>query len=296
MDDGSEVSGSSRWAAVWGVLRPAVPAVIGAAALTFLFAAVMPMGWVAGISWNLYLDRLSDFFLPPIGNAARLIMALSMATIAALIAGFVALIVARPEEAGLGLLRRRARAGDGEEDDVPSRRRADLHPDDLPRAPIRAGRDLPAGGLGPSTGAIVADEVAAEDVGAEELAVEEVAADAADAVAVDPADWPVEDELVLADLAPIEVDEPGTEPWLQPAELAGPVMPDPADNSLGAMVARFEAGLSRRRQTPTATPAIPGAANAAGTGEDVGEEAGEIDFALEAALSTLQRMNRQAIG
>ncbi len=30
----------------------------GAAALTFLFAAVMPMAWVFGIGWNLYLDRL----------------------------------------------------------------------------------------------------------------------------------------------------------------------------------------------------------------------------------------------
>ena len=85
MDEGSETSGNGRGAAVWGVLRPAVPAVIGAAALTFLFAAVMPMAWVAGISWNLYLDRLSDFFLPPVGNAARLILALAMAAVAALI-------------------------------------------------------------------------------------------------------------------------------------------------------------------------------------------------------------------
>src|SRR3546814_364049 len=44
--------------AVMRALRPAVPAVIGAAALTFLFAAVMPLAWVTGISWNLYLDRL----------------------------------------------------------------------------------------------------------------------------------------------------------------------------------------------------------------------------------------------
>ena len=143
---------------------------------------------------------------------------------------------------------------------MPVRRRADLHPDDLPRAPIRAGRDLPAEGLVPSASAAV------------------------DAPRGD-------DELILADLAPVEVEEPGTEPWLQPAELARPVMPDPADNSLGAMVARFEAGLSRRRPVHAAAPAIP---TPEGGAADEGE--GEIDFALEAALGTLQRMNRQANG
>lgn len=264
MDEGSEVSGSGRQAAIWGVLRPAVPAVIGAAALTFLFAAVMPMAWVAGISWNLYLDRISDFFLPPVGNAARLILALAMAAVAALIAGFVALLVAQPDN-GLAVFRRRVRRSRSDEDYVPVRRRADLHPDDLPRAPIRAGRDLPAEGLVPS--------VPAADV------------------SIDPADWPVGDELILADLAPVEVTEPGTEPWLQPADLARPVMPDPADNSLGAMVARFEAGLSRRRPVQAAAPAIP---TPEGLAADDGE--GEIDFALEAALSTLHRMNRQANG
>lgn len=259
MDEGSEIMGNGRRAAVWSVLRPAMPAVIGAAALTFLFAAVMPMAWVAGISWNLYLDRVSDFFLPPVGNAARLIMALGMATVAALIAGFVALIVARPGASSLSAFRRRAGRSDAGADDVPVRRRADLHPDDLPRAPIRAGRDLPAEGLVPSA-SVPVDEVSHED------------------------------ELVLADLAPVEIEEPGTEPWLQPAELAGPVLPDPADNSLGAMVARFEAGLSRRRVVRAAAPAIPMPEGVASEGE------GEIDFALEAALGTLQRMNRQANG
>jgi len=259
MDEGSETTGNGRRAAVWSVLRPAMPAVIGAAALTFLFAAVMPMAWVAGISWNLYLDRVSDFFLPPVGNAARLIMALGMATVAALIAGFVALIVARPGASGLAAFRRRGGSADADTDYVPVRRRADLHPDDLPRAPIRAGRDLPAEGLVPSA-SVPVDEALHED------------------------------ELVLADLAPVEIEEPGTEPWLQPAELAGPVLPDPADNSLGAMVARFEAGLSRRRVVRAAAPAIPMPEGVAS------EDEGEIDFALEAALGTLQRMNRQANG
>src|SRR3546814_11636337 len=60
-------------------------------------------------------------------------------------------------------------------------------------------------------------------------------------------------------------------------------------SSLGAMVARFEAGLAQRRQTQAATPSTaPALADAAN--EDGSED---IDFALEAALSTLQRLNRK---
>lgn len=263
-------------------LRPAVPAVIGAAALTFLFAAVIPMTWVAGISWNLYLDRLSDLFVPPVGNAARLALALGMAAIASLIAAFVALVLARPDAAGFGALRRgRRAAAETDDGDVLVRRRADFHPDDPPRPPIRAGRDLPAEGLGPLTAP-----------GGDEEAFELSAAGDVE---------PREEELVLADLAPAFDPEPatGNEPWLQPAEIqAGPVMSDPADRSLGAMVARFEAGLARRRHgqaVSAATAAIAGGVAPAGdeTGND---DAGEVDFALEAALGTLQRMNRHAVG
>lgn len=267
MNDESEAPKTSR-AAIWlRALGPALPAVIGAAALTFLFAAVMPMAWVAGISWNLYLDRLSDFFVPPVGNAARLSLALGMALVAALIAGFVALLIAEPEQSGLasiGRIFKRQEAEEAEEadEDAPvRRRRADLHPDDPPRPPIRAGRDLPAQGLGPIT---ATDVPGATD------------------------EYEDADELILADLAPVE-SEPGDAPWLQPVERAGPAMPDPADNSLGAMVARFEAGLTRRR--PVTAPAIP----VPDTAPEAGGEP-EIDFALEAALGTLQRMNRQTAG
>lgn len=271
MDDENEAPKASRTIAVLRALAPAVPAVIGAAALTFLFAAVIPMAWVAGISWNLYLDRLSDVFVPPVGNAARLALAFGMAAVAALIAGFIALLIAEPEQSGLAalgrLMRRNKVVDDDEDGEAPvRRRRADLHPDDPPRPPIRAGRDLPALGLGPIAAPGVA--VPSEPIGVFE-----------------------EDELILADLAPVEADEPGAEPWLQPADRAGPVLPDPADHSLGAMVARFEAGLARRRPESAAAPAIPVPAVAP---EGEGEGEGEIDFALEAALSTLQRMNRQA--
>ena len=65
---------------------------------------------------------------------------------------------------------------------------------------------------------------------------------------------------------------------------------DPADKSLGAMVARFEAGLARRRQDAAAQATAP-----ATTGVAAAEEL-EVDFALEAALSTLHRMTRQSVG
>lgn len=251
---------------LWTALRPAVPAVIGAGALTFLFGALMPMDWIAAISWNLYLDRLSDLFVPPLGNGARLPLALGMAAIAALIGGIVALVLAKPEE--MGLARRkpvRIDAADEDADVAPRRRRADLHPDDPPRPPIRAGRDLPAEGLFPTAPAPEAPIEAEAD----------------------------DDELVLADLAPVEDMAEGEEPWLQPAAIdAGPVLPDPADNSIGAMVARLEAGLARRnRPQAAAAPAIPSPAVPIGE-----EQPEEIDFALEAALGTLQRMNRHANG
>lgn len=269
MDETSENRIGHMGRALLSALQPAIPAVIGAAALTFLFAALMPFAWVSAISWNLYLDRLSDLFVPPIGNGGRLALAFGMAAIAALVAGFVALLIAKPEAAALPSLRnpfrRRAKAND-EGEPVLTRRRVDLHPDDPPRPPIRAGRDLPAGGLD-AFKAAVPESVAADDPASED-----------------------EHELILADLAP-EEDFGADAPWLQPAEMTPPAhAPDPADKSLGAMVARFEAGLARRRQAAIAGAAIPGAAI-----ETTSDEP-EVDFALEAALSTLHRMTRQSVG
>lgn len=268
MEETSENRARDIATALLRALQPAIPAVIGAAALTFLFAAVMPFSWVAGISWNLYLDRLSDLFVPPIGNGGRLALAFGMAAIAAVLAGLVALLIAKPEAAGLSSLRdrfRRTPAEASDDEPVLTRRRVDLHPDDPPRPPIRAGRDLPAGGLGAIGGGVI-DPV------------------------VDEPDVEAADELVLADLAP-EDEFDGDAPWLQPAEMtAPPPLPDPADKSLGAMVARFEAGLSRRRQDAVAKAAIPASDSVALEPEP------EVDFALEAALSTLQRMNRQSVG
>lgn len=273
MDETSENRGKGMASALLRALQPAIPAVIGAAALTFLFAALMPFAWVSAISWNLYLDRLSDLFVPPIGNGGRLALAFGMAAVAALIAGFVALLIAKPDAAGLSSLRNPFRRGsEASDDDEPvfTRRRVDLHPDDSLRPPIRAARDLPAGGL---------DGFEAP-----------VPQRAADAERNESADVAADDELILADLA-TEEDFGADAPWLQPAEMTAPVpAPDPVDKSLGAMVARFEAGLAQRRQAAVARAAIPGADAA------VPVEEPEVDFALEAALGTLQRMARQSVG
>ncbi len=273
MDEIGEQPGKAMTGALLRALRPAVPAVIGAAALTFLFAAVMPMAWVAAISWNLYLDRLSDLFAPPVGNGGRMALALGMAVVAALVAGLVALVAAKP--GGAGWLGRGDDDGfgDGDADEAPlsRRRRADLHPDDPPRPPIRAGRDLPAEGLG-----------SLDRTGSEARAAwspDDGAAEAAEAD--DDAPTPAEPE---GNPMASEAMASGDEPWLQPAELPTPVSPAPVDRSLGAMVARFEMGLDRRR-----------AARATDlSGDDAGTS--EVDFALEAALGTLQRMSREAVG
>src|SRR3546814_16568221 len=96
MDDSVETKRNSKAGALLRALRPAVSAVISAAAMIFLFAAVMPFAWVTGISWNLYLDRLSDLFVPPVGNGGRLVLALGIPVVAALNAGLVPLAPARP--------------------------------------------------------------------------------------------------------------------------------------------------------------------------------------------------------
>ena len=133
------------------------------------------------------------------------------------------------------------------------------------RPPIRAGRDLPAGGLGP----LNADVDAAGHSAEADLWLDEFAEQNAD-------------ELVLADLAP-EDHAAGDEPWLQPAEMTAKPLSAASDNSLGAMVARLEAGLARRRE-PTA-------------GDDMtAPDGATVEPEPEAALSTLQRMTRQSVG
>lgn len=277
MTESSEYRTANKGAVLLRALRPALPAIIGAAALTFLFAALMPMAWVAAISWNLYLDRLAELFVPPVGNGARLALALGLSAVAALIAGFIALLAERPDA-----LRRRSRDADAGDDSVATatRRRSDFHPDDAPRPPLRAGRELPAGGLGPLP------EIAWADASVEQAADVETTSSPAH-----------EAELAVAD-AGSALDTAVDAPWLQPAELpnAAHDVPDASDKSLGAMVARFELGLTRRRDLHGAVPSDPQRDVAMGARSADNDLVGEVDVALEAALGTLSRMNRHALG
>jgi hypothetical protein len=278
---------------IWRGFRPAVPATVGAFALTLLFAAMMPMPWIASLSWNLYLDTIHPIFVPPLGNAARIGIALAFALIAALIALVAALALVKPAVKGNRAMNQRVAArarqtadadSDGEVADADApirRRRVDMHPDDAMVAPIRAERDLPAGGLGP------------------------IRSGDADATAPDGDDAPFElgEELLLdsADEAPSFGNGDASAPFSaasDPAPMSAP-MPtptvDPADNSLNAMVARFESGLGRRRDGAgpvAANPFAPAPAN-----EDAKvDDPQSVDLALEAALSTLQRMSKSAVG
>ena len=238
---------------VLAALRPALPAAVAAFALTFLAAWAIPMDWLSAICWQLYLDTLHPIFVEPLGNATRFALGLGAGLVAALLAMLVALALTTTELRTLWQSRRTvAREGAGDADARPAfvrPRRADDHPDAPPVAPLNALRDLPPEGLVPDAAAPPLSAPPLLAVFESELL-----------------------ELAITDsVAPAEP------------------LPDPADMSLGAMVARFEAGLERRRGRSagmmTANPA----------NEDQDEDP-VIDVALEAALSTLRRMNQSAVG
>lgn len=266
--------------------RPAVPATIGAFALTFLFAAMMPMPWIASICWNLYLDTIHPIFEPPLGNAARVGIALAFATVAALIALVAALALVKPAVKGNRAMNKRVaararQASLAEEDDsgkdsqAMRRRRVDSHPDAPAVAPINAARDLPAGGLGP-VGLRNQPSPAAVSYGLS-------GGDADD-------DFPLDlGEAMLLDSSDATL-ELGADQAVANMPVFADTFPAADDVSLGAMVARFESGLDRRRNRPAGSesPGTPAAANEDG--------APPMDLALEAALSTLQRMSRAAVG
>lgn len=234
-------------------LRPTAPAAFAGFALGLSFALLMPMAWLSAICWNLYLDKLHPIFIEPLGGAARIGVGLGLGVIAMLLAVAAVLALATPAgQARLARFRRRAPATDFGEymgvdepaPNFPRRRSADIHPDAPAVAPINALRDLPAGGLGPVPMIGAANDMAMGEVLA------------ATAVTVD-------EMLELADFADASCSAAVTES---------------EDTSLGAMVARLEAGVMRQRGDGGEASSPP------------------VDLALEAALSTLARMNQRAVG
>lgn len=194
----------------------------------------------------------------------------------------------------------------------------DRHPDDAPRAPISAQRELPAGGLdgplaadphhqGDRTGAAdrraSAAAYAAQDAAWDHLLSDDVPADHPDIVGTRHHDLPddvAEPNRPAAHAPPPREGEgesahEGEEPWLQSVEQGGPAAPSADDISLSALVARLEARLARRRRPATQMVAdvvpMPVPDPPPMTVADH-----QIDLALEAALGTLQRMNLRAAG
>ncbi|MBA4747716.1 MAG: hypothetical protein H2056_03270 [Sphingopyxis sp.] len=234
-------------------LRPTAPAAFAGFALGLSFALMMPMAWLSAICWNLYLDKLHPIFIEPLGHAARIGVGIGLGVIAMLFAAAVVLALATPAgQAWLAHFRRPAPAHDFSEyagldeaaPSVPRRRSADIHPDAPQVAPINALRDLPAAGLRPMPMIDAANDMAMDEI----------------LPAIDATD---DEMLELAD-------------FTDASSIAA--VPESEDTSLGAMVARLEAGVMRQR----------------GDGGEASPP--PVDLALEAALSTLARMNQRAVG
>jgi hypothetical protein len=258
------------------LLAPAIQAAVGAMAFVFLFAAVVPAAWLNALAWQLFLDQISPLTTPPLGMGVRIGFAVILALIAGLVTFMVMLALFKPPVEGRSMMTRRvaerARKLATEDESIPAVRAADAHPDAPPRAPFRADRDL-AG----SDGDISQRKAAWMG----ELANEAGGAQAGDG-AGDMLELSAMDEVTDA---------------------------EPAGDTLGALVARFEAGLARRRMiaataanmtvpvdTPPASNDQQDQALELGADQLLDGDEPTVDLSLEAALSTLQRMSRRAIG
>lgn len=333
-------SAPSSAAKIWGALRPILPWALGLALLLMLAGLYAPQRFMSWLSWQLYFDRLSPSFHPPLGFEGRAILSLGASAIVFLLSLSVGLLLPKGAKritaakaqdapswgfsgADNSILDEtsapRQHFGSFLDDPIPQRNLADAHPDDAPRPPLRAGSELPAGGLGPmKRPAPVGHGLqasTAEAIGALDPAVFELpesaqqaeksadfANDAADVAqsetqpATQPSAATPAPQPSIAEAKP-EADPiiAGQEPWLQAGQPLSPSKLAAKDLSLSAMVARLEAGLSSRRRAiepPMAPPAIPVPDVASASSV----EDHKVDVALEAALGTLKRMNMRAVG
>jgi hypothetical protein len=363
----------SLGAVIW---RPLLAAFL-VAGLLFAAAFYAPPRLLNTISWHLYLDRVHPVFVLPIGWEGRIALGAVASGLGFFLTFFIGLVAAsfakvtaREEEDSWALqpvdstvldevvaeepaAYRPVRFAVAEED-LPARNKLDAHPDDAPRPPLSAERDLPAGGLlskkpveplvwpdlnaqvetalanpasqaadqhAPAAPEVIEPKAELADLHLtqdQEIQADDVADSADKVVAPEAAPAPeaqaetrqptpestsqgrplrksiaAEAEMILADLAPERFTQPGSEPWLQTVESTGPAKPHPSDMSLSAMLARLESSLRRRKEPvpqaevmPVPVPDTP----------PVTVEDHKVDIALEAALSTLHRMNLRAVG
>jgi hypothetical protein len=121
----------------------------GVAALGAVFGGVIgllvPTGLLESLSFNLYLDQITDLAKPPLGMTAKLLAAVALGALT----GTIGYIGARWKNVGAtpdgfsGLLDRLRGVDADDEEDAPLLRRADRHPDAPARRPFSAARDIP---------------------------------------------------------------------------------------------------------------------------------------------------------
>ncbi len=250
---------------------------VGCALLFGLIGAVLPMGWIESLSYQLYLDTITSHAAAPLGMTARLIFAGALATGGAIF-GLLLGQLFKVYRSGTA-----SEASEGvDEYDAPILRSVDRHPDAPARRPLSAARDLPRSST-PVTGMPVAD-------GGDELVLDGsffpsskdlapaaerqpgavVESDlSATMTAPHPDDWyeprhepaPIATDDLVAEIAGgIGIDDGGSQaPHGQlPAEAsaAHPATrtparrPEPLDLSaagIDELLARLEAGMTRRR-------------------------------------------------
>lgn len=330
---------------LWAAFRRAAFLPCCAALLVFITFFYLPETWLAGTAWQLYLDRLHPLFTMAASLSARAWMGGAAALIVFLLLTLVMLLLPRLASHAdansiwaLSIVdqtllddmiadHRSVEIGPDATDepsetphpnaDIPTpRNRWDRHPDDSPRAPISAERELPAGGLdGVRThDAADPDVIASPDTVSPHASSARAAALSADHIGgealvsddrlPDNAHQHRPSEEKQAPEQPAQPEPPAqnpaaqgeeADPWLQSVDQDGPAAPAADDVSLSALVARLEARLARRRRpiAPVMAQAdpMPAPDPAPMTVADH-----QVDLALEAALGTLQRMNLRAVG
>lgn len=123
----------------------AAKAALGAGAMAFLFAAVMPVAWLESLVYQAYLDTIVPMAKAPLGMTARMIFAFIVAAICAVLVFALHRVLSRT--ALLHKILARFRKTNDNAHGAPMLRRADAHPDAPSRAPIMAETDLDLPGL-----------------------------------------------------------------------------------------------------------------------------------------------------
>ncbi|MCC2601721.1 hypothetical protein [Sphingopyxis yananensis] len=340
-----------RAPSLWTAFRRAAFLPWCAAFLVFVTFFYLPETWLASTAWQLYLDRLHPLFTMPASLSARAWMGGAAALIVFLLLTLVMLLLPRGRPRlllvshadaksiwALSIVDQRllddmiadqgsAETGpDAAEEpsetphpnaDVPTpRNRWDRHPDDSPRAPISAERELPAGGLDgvrthdaadpdvmdapdtdtPRDSSARAAALSAEHIGGEALVSDDRLADNAHQHrASEEKQAPEQPEQPEPPAQNPAAQGGEADPWLQSVHQDGPAAPAADDVSLSALVARLEARLARRRR-PIAPVMAQAAPMPAPDPAPMTVADHQVDLALEAALGTLQRMNLRAVG